>query len=323
MRRRAVIALLGGVAAVRPLGARAQPTGRMLRIGMVEPISAELNAGNLAAFRRGLRDLGYVEGRNLVLIYRSAEGDAGRFPALVAELLSLDVDLIVTRGTPASLAAKDATTTTPVVMMTGEPLLVVASLARPGGNITGLSGQQLDLTPKRLELLREMAPATSGVAAFLNMGNPISARQLTALERAAQTLSLRFQLHDLRDRADIERAFRAIDKGTNAIVVEVEGVTQAHRFLIAGLAAEYLLPAIYGGREFVEAGGLMFYGPSYPDQYRRVATYVDKILKGARPADLPIEQLTRIEFAINLKTAKALGLEIPPLLLQQADEVIE
>ena len=291
---------------------------------MVEPISAELNAANLAAFLRGLQDLGYIEGRNLVLEYRSADGNAALFPGLIAGLIGLNVDLIVTRGTPAALAAKKATSTIPVVMASlGEPLLVVASLARPGGNITGLSGVVSDLDAKRIELLKEIAPATSGIAAFLNMSNPISAAQLKELETAARSKGLRFRLFDVRKRDDIEPAFDALDTGYDAIVVGLDGVTQAHRALIAELAAKHRLPAIYGGREFVEAGGLMFYGPNFTDIYRRAATYVDKIFKGAKPADLPVEQPTKFELVINGRKAKALGLEIPTGLLLRADEVIE
>jgi putative ABC transport system substrate-binding protein len=323
MRRREVIAGLGAAVAW-PSITRAQPAGRTFHIGMVEPISVELNAANLAAFRRGLQDLGYVEGRNLVLEYRSADGDARRFPALIAELIGLKVDLIVTRGTPAALAAKKATSTIPVVMASlGEPLLVVESLARPGGNITGLSGVVSDLDAKRIELLKEMAPTTSGIAALLNMSNPITVAQLKELEPAARAKGLGFRLFDVRNSDDIASAFDALTQSSDAIIVGLDGVTQAHRKLIAELAAKHRLPAIYGGREFVMAGGLMFYGPDFPDIYRRAATYVDKILKGAKPADLPVEQPSKLEFVINGRAARALGLEIPAGLRLLADEVIE
>ena len=284
--------------------------------------SPDFNA-NFAAFRRGLEDLGYIEGRNLILEYRSADGDASRFPALLSELIGLNVDLIVTRGTPAALAAKRATTTIPVVMASlGEPLLVIESLARPGGNITGLSGVVSDLDAKRIELLKEMAPAISGIAAFLNMSNPITFAQVKELEPAAQSKGLRFRLFDVRNRDDIVHAFAALDTG-DAIVVGLEAVTQANRRMIAELAAIHRFPAIYGGREFVEAGGLMFFGPNFPDIYRRAATYVDKIFKGAKPADLPVEQPAKFELVINGRAAKALGLEVAPGLLLRADEVIE
>ena len=264
MKRREFITLLGGAAAW-PLAARAQQAGKTFHIGMVETISAELNAVNLAAFLRGLQDHGYVEGRNLVLSYKSADGDASRFPVLISELINSNVDLIVSRGTPASLAAKKATSTIPVVMAgLGEPLLVVASLARPGGNITGLSGLQPELETKRLELLTEIAPASSGIAALLNMSNPVTAPQLNELERAVRLKGLPFRLFDVRSGEDIERAFSALNRSSDAIVVGLEALTQAHRKIIAELAVKQRLPAIYGGREFVEAGGLIFYGPVSP-----------------------------------------------------------
>jgi putative tryptophan/tyrosine transport system substrate-binding protein len=290
----------------------------------VEPISAELNSANLAAFRRGLHELGYTEGRNFVLDYRSADGDASRFPKLISELIGLEVDLLVTRGTPAALAAKHATSTIPVVMASlGEPLLVVESLARPGGNITGLSGVVSDLDAKRIEVLLEVVPAISGLAGFLNTSNPISAAQLDEMQAAAKSKALRFRLFDVRNADDIHRAFDGANSAFDAITVGLEAVTQRHRQLIAELAAKHRVPAIYGGREFVEAGGLISYAPTFTDIYRRAATYVDKILRGAKPADLPVEQPTKFEFLVNLKAARALGLTIPPTLLARADEVIE
>jgi putative tryptophan/tyrosine transport system substrate-binding protein len=323
MRRREFIVALGGAAAWS-LTARAQQGEKTYRVGILEPISAELNAANLGAFRQGLRDLGYVEGRNLVLEYRSADGDASRFPALVSELIGLKVDLIVTRGTPAALAAKKATSTIPIVMASlGEPLLVVESLARPGGNITGLSGVVSDLDAKRVELLLEMAPAISRLAAILNMSNPITVAQLKELEQAVLAKGLRFKVFDVRSGEDIERAFEAAKNDFDALTIGLEGVTQRHRHRIAELAAQYRLTAIYGGREFVEAGGLISYAPTFTDIYRRAATYVDKIFKGARPADLPVEQPTTFEMVLNLKAAQTLGLTIPPQILARADEVIE
>ncbi|HKH27785.1 MAG TPA: ABC transporter substrate-binding protein [Sphingomicrobium sp.] len=322
MRRREVITALVAAAAW-PLTARAQQAGKRFRIGIVEPVSADLNAAYLAAFRQALQDLRYLEGRNLVLEHRSADGDASRFPALVSELIALNVDLIFARGTPAALAAKKATNTIPVVMAVGEPLLIVESLARPGGNITGLSGVQPELETKRMELLKEMAPATSGVAALLNMSNPVTAPQLKALEAATKAKGWRFRLFDVRSREDIESAFGELDTGSDALVVGLEGVTQAHRKTIAELAAQHRLPAVYGGREFVEAGGLIFYGPSFTDIYRRAATYVDRILKGSKPADLPVEQPTKFKLVINARAARELGLEIPANVRLLADEVIE
>ena len=322
MRRRDFIAALCATVTL-PFEAHPQEL-RTFRIGMADVVSAQMNDANLSAFRQGLKDLGYNEGRNLILDYRSAEGDARRFPGLIAELIALGPDLIVARGTPAALAAKRATSTIPVVIAgSGEPLLIVESLPRPGGNITGLSGQQPELEAKRLELLKEMLPSMTGVAAFLNIGNPVTGPQLKQLEQAASAMGLRFRLIDVRSIEDIERGFGALDGSTDAIVVGLEALTQAHRYRIAELAAKQRLPAMYGGREFVDAGGLIFYGPSFPDMYRRAASYVDRILKGAKPADLPVEQPTKFELWINSKAAKSLGLTIPPTLLARADEVIE
>ena len=323
MHRREFLAALVAASLTPQRAAQAQPTRRTYRIAVVEPTSAQLNATNVAALRRGLEELGYVDGRNLVLDYRSADGNAALYPGLVAEVIGRNPDLIIARGTPAALAVKRATRTIPAVMIVGEPLLVVDSLARPGGNITGFSGVQPELETKRMELLKEIAPSTTGLAALLNMGNPVSAPQLEELQKGAQSRGWRFRLFDVRKREDIEQAFAALDKSSDAIIVGLEALTQAHRGLIADLAAKSRLPAIYGGREFMEAGGLIFYGPSFPDVYRRVATYVDKILKGAKPADLPVEQPTKFEMMINLKAARAIGLEVPLLLQQLADEVIE
>jgi putative tryptophan/tyrosine transport system substrate-binding protein len=322
MRRRHFIVGLCGTALSLPFEARAQEP-RTYRIGMAEVVSAEMNASNLSAFRHGLAELGYREGHNLIIEYRSADGDARRFPGLLAELIALNVDLIIARGTPAALAAKKATSTTPVVIAVGEPLLIVESFARPGGNITGLSGVQPELETKRLELLTELVPSTKLVAALLNIGNPVTRPQLKQLEQASGAMGLTLRLIDVRSREDIERAFAGLDKSVDAIVVGLEALTQAHRHRIAELAAQHRIPAIYGGREFVDDGGLIFYGPSFPDIYRRFATYVDRIVKGANPAELPVEQPTKFDLIINLKAAQALGLSVPPTLLVRADEVIE
>jgi putative ABC transport system substrate-binding protein len=307
-----------------PVVASAQQQPKVWRIGMLETISADLNAANLGAFQRSMRHLGYVEGQNLVIEYRSADGDAKRFPGLVAELIHLHVDLIVTHGTPAVLAAKNATSTIPVVMApTGEPLLVVASLARPSGNVTGLSDLTPDLAPKRVELLTELVPALASIAAFMNMSNPAFSPDLKEFEAAARSKGLRHQLFDVRQDHDIRRAFDAVNREHEAIMVGLDAVTQADREMIVELAARYRLPAMYSSREFVDAGGLISYGVNYPDLYRRAAIYADKILKGAKPADLPVEQPTRFEFVVNLKAAKALGLTIPVSFQLRADEMIE
>jgi len=324
MKRREFITLIGGTAAAWPLAARAQSA---YRIGVLETTSAALNAANFDALRQGLRQHGYIEGQNLVIEYRSADGRAERFPDLAAELVRLNVDLIVTRGTPAIFAAKNATKTIPVVMAaSGDPLGagVVAGLARPGGNVTGLSAFVTELQAKRLELLREMVPRINRIAALLNMSSPAEPPQWEETKAAARTLAIEPQLLDVRKPEDLGRAFEtAIRQRADALVVGINVLTQANRRPIADLAMKHRLPAIYASREFVDAGGLVVLGVSYPDLYRRAATYVDKILKGAKPADLPIEQPTKFELIINLKTAKALGLDVPPTLLGRADEVIE
>jgi putative tryptophan/tyrosine transport system substrate-binding protein len=326
MRRRDFMTLLGATA-TWPLAARAQPARKVYRIGMLETISEALNATNLAAFRESLHDLGYIERKNIVIEYRSADGRAERFADLATELVDLKVDLIVTRGTPATLAAKTATTTIPVVMAAvSEPFGsgLVVSLARPGGNITGLSSFATMLDAKRVELLREAVPGIVRIATFLNMGNPVQSGEWKAIEVAAQSMGIQPQLVDLRRVEDIEPAFRAaIAQHAEALVVGIDAVMQANPRLIAELAAKHRLPAIYASREFVEAGGLLAYSVSYLDLYRRTAIYVDKILKGAKPADLPIEQPIKFELVINLTIAKALGLTVPPTLLARAEELIE
>ena len=325
--RRAFIGSLVGSLLAAPLAAETQQAGKVYRIGVLEPTSMALNAANLDAFRKGLRELGYVEGRNMMIEYRSADGRSERFPDLAAELVRLKVDVILTRGTPAVMAAKNATGTIPVVMAaSGDPVLsgVVSSLARPGGNVTGLSAVVVEVSGKRLELIREVAPGVSRVAALFNMSNPNDALQWKETETAAPTLRVQLQLLDVRKPGDFAGAFDAAVKGrAGALFVGLDALTWANHRPIVELAAKHRLPAIYGGREFVNAGGLIAYGVSYPHLYRRAASYVDKILKGAKPADLPIEQPTKFELVINLKTAKALGLTIPQSLLGRADEVIQ
>ena len=323
MKRREFITLLGS-AATWPVVAHAQ---RAYRIGVLDTTSAALNAANLDALRQGLRQHGYIEGQNLVIEYRSADGRAERFPDLAAELVRLNVDLIVTRGTPAIFAAKNATKTIPVVMAaSADPLGagVVAGLARPSENVTGLSAFVTELQAKRLELLSEMVPRINRIAALLNMSSPAELPQWEETKAAARTLAIEPQLLDVRKPEDLGRAFEtAIRQRADALVVGINVLTQANRRPIADLATKHRLPAIYASREFVDAGGLVVLGVSYPDLYRRAATYVDKILKGAKPADIPVEQPMKFELVINLKTAKALGLTIPRTLLALADEVIE
>ena len=326
MDRRTFLASTSAVLFAAPLAAEAQPAGKVYRIGVLEPTSMALNAANLDAFRQGLRELGYVEGRNMRIEYRSADGRSERFPDLAAELVRLKVDVILTRGTPAVMAAKNATGTIPVVMAaSGDPVLsgVVSSLARPGGNVTGLSAVVVEVSGKRLELIREVAPGVSRVAALFNMSNPNDALQWKEIETAAPSLRVQLQLLDVRKPSDFAGAFDAAVKGrAGALVVGLDALTWANHRPIVDLAAKHRLPAIYGGREFVNAGGLIAYGVSYPHLYHRAANFVDKILKGAKPADLPVEQPSKFELVINLKAAKALGLTIPQSLLQRADEVI-
>jgi putative ABC transport system substrate-binding protein len=325
MQRREFITLVGG--AVLASGSARAQQARSHRIGILETVSPRLNIENLDALRRGLRELGHVEGQNYTLEYRSADGNAGRFPALADELVRLGVDLIVTRGTPAARAAKDATETIPIVMAAiGEPLGtgVVASLARPGGNVTGLSAFVTELAGKRVELLQELRPGKSTVAFVSNMGNPVVPLQWDETKKAAQTLGIEVVLFDVRTKDDIPRAFESASAHqVDTLLVGIDALIQEHRELIAELAAKHRLAAIYPSREFVDAGGLMAYGVSYPDLYFRSATLIDKILRGANPGELPVEQPTKLELVIDLKVAKALGLTVPPALLARADQVIE
>jgi len=327
MNRRAFTTLLGGAAVVWPIAARAQQAGKVHRIGVLETISTTLNVANFYALREGLRQLGYAEGQNLVIEYRSADGRDDRFPGLARELLALKVDVIVTRGTPAAKAVKNATSTVPVVMMaSGDPVGVglVTSLARPGGNITGLSAIVGELSPKRLELIREIVPGLARIAVLANTSNDAVRRDWARIETAARSLGVQSQLLDLRESDALGPTFDdASARRADALVVVIDAITQANQQRIVDLAMKHRLPAIYSSREFVDAGGLISYGVSYPDLYRRAATYVDKILKGTKPADLPVVQPTKFELVINLKTAKALGLQIPDKLLALADEVIE
>jgi putative tryptophan/tyrosine transport system substrate-binding protein len=324
MRRREFITLLGA-AAGWPLAAYAQQPKKIWRIGMLETVAAPLKTADYDAFLTGMEALGYVEGRDFKIEYRSVDGHPDRFQKLAQDLVSQNVDLITTRGTPAAFAAKNATKTIPVVMAAiGDPLLVVASLARPGGNITGLSAVVNDLMGKRTELLRDMLPGLSWVGALLNMSNRSQPPQWTEIQKTARTNGVEAQLFDVRSAADLATALDDASKHkTGAIIVGIDTLTQSNQRVIIELAAKYRVPAIYPSREFVDAGGLISFGVNYPDLYRRMATFVDKIFKGAKPSDLPVEQPTKFELIVNLKTAKAMGLTVPPMLLARADEVIE
>jgi len=308
-----------------PLAARAQQAGRIYRIGILEAIPASENAANLDALRRGLRDLGYVEGRNLIVEYRSAAGRAERFPDAAADLVNLKVDLILTRGTPAARAAKDATETIPVVMATmGDPRAIVGGFARPGTNVTGVTTFSTELTAKRIELLKELIPTLARVALLHNMGNPAVPPEWEETKAAARSLKLQAELLDVRVEADVRRAFDvAVLHRVDALVVGADGLIQAYQQVILDLVSRNRLPAVYPAREFVLAGGLISYAVSYPELYFRLARYVDKILKGANPGDLPVEQPSKFELVINMATAKALGLTIPQSLLLRADELVQ
>jgi putative tryptophan/tyrosine transport system substrate-binding protein len=326
MRRREFIAGIGGAAAL-PFAARGETQKKVYRVGFLETTSQALNVPNLDAFRKAMRELGYREGTNLTIDYRSAEGHTERFPTLAAELVRLKDDVIVPRGTPAALAAADATTTIPIVITAiAEPLGsgLVASLARPGRNVTGFSSYVTDLDAKRVEILKELVPGMVRLAALLNPQNPNHAAEWLEIEKAARTLRVEPMQTIARTSAEIDAAFeRAVAQRANAIIVGLDTLTQTNRDQIIALAARHRLPAMYSARESVDAGGLIVYGTNYPDLYRRTAAYVDKILKGAKAAELPVQQPTKFELVINLKTAKLLGLTVPPTLLARADEVIE
>jgi putative ABC transport system substrate-binding protein len=325
MRRREFITLLGGVAVTWPLAANAQ--SKTPRIGFMGNSTAALEANLVDAFREGLREHGYEEGRNIVIEYRWADGKYERFPALVAELIAANVEVIVTAGTPAALAMKKATTTVPLVMVAvGDPVGtgLVPSLARPGANLTGLSSVAPDLEGKRLQLLREVVPALSHVAMFINSLNPFHVSSMRQARAAAQTMGIKLQLHDIRKSEDLDDAFAAIRKERpDAVLILADRVFLHNRERMIDLTKEQRLPNVNAYKELVEVGGLMSYGPSYEDMHKRAAIYVDKILKGAKPADLPIEQPSKFTFIVNLKAAKALGVTVPSQLLGLADELID
>jgi len=327
MERRTFLVMIAGGLLTAPLAAEAQQTaGKIPRIGFIGNSTAALEANLVGPFREGLRDLGYVEGRNILIEYRWAEGQYERFPALIAELIALKVDVIVTAGTPAALAVRKATTSIPIVMAAvGDPIGVglVASLARPGGNVTGLTAIAPELEGKRLELLREVVPKLSHIAVLWNPDNSFHVGSLKETRAAAQVLGIKVQPLGVRISEEFPAAFAAIlRERPGALLVLADRIFLHNRTRIVDFEAKHRLPGVYAYRELVEAGGLMSFGPSYAGMHRRAAYYVDKILKGAKPSDLPVEQPTKFELVINLKTAKALGLTISQSVLGRADEVI-
>ena len=326
-RRWAGLSVIASVLVVTGAVAAAQQPTKVPRIGYLGSTSLSAIPERIEAFRQGLRELGYVEGKNIVIEYRWAEEKLDRLPALAAELVRLKVDVIVARGSGDIRAAKEATTTIPIVMINGGDAVgsgFVASLARPGGNVTGFSTFRPELSGKRLELLKEIVPRLSRVAVFVSSTSQDHAQVLKDLDLAAGPLGVKLQYLDILSSKDVETAFRAAGKGrADAVLFRVSATfVSFQRPQIAELAVKSRLPAIYEGAADVEAGGLMSYGTSITDLDRRAATYVDKILKGARPADLPVEQPKKFEFIINLKAAKQIGLTIPPNVLVRADRVI-
>jgi putative ABC transport system substrate-binding protein len=318
MKRRDFIAGLASLAAL-PLAARAQPA-RHYRIGVLDTSARQVN-GNFKVLQQALQGLGYVEGQNVGFEYRSADGRNESFPALAGELARLEVDVIVTRGTPAALAAKAATATIPVVMAAvGEP----ATIVRGTSNLTGFGAILEGAERRRLEALRDLLPGVARIAALMNLSNPSRASEWNEIEAGARALGIESQVLDTRTLADIERSFEAAaSQHLDAVVVGSDTIMQANQKRVIALAASHRLPAIYTFRDYVDAGGLVSYGVSLPDLFRRAAVSVDKILKGARPADLPVEQATGTELVINIKAAKALGLAIPANFLARAEQVIE
>jgi putative ABC transport system substrate-binding protein len=326
LKRREFLLLLGSAAAW-PLASRAEQSASLPRVGFMGNSTEALETNLVASFREGLRELGYHEARNIVVEYRWAGGKYERFPTLIAELLAAKVDVIVTAGTPASMAVKKATTTVPLVMVAvGDPVGVglVPSLARPGGNLTGLSSIAPDLEGKRLELLREVVPKLSHVGVFFNPANLFHTVSMQNARKAAEAFGITLLTLRVSVSQDLDGAFAIILKEKPAaLLVLADRVYLHERKRMMDFALQHHLPTANAHKEMVEAGGLMSYGPSYEDMHRRAAGYVDKILKGAKPGDLPIEQPTKFDLKLNLNAAKALGVEIPPTLLARADEVIE
>jgi ABC-type uncharacterized transport system substrate-binding protein len=326
MRRREFITLLGGAAAAWPLAAGAQQPMKLPTVGFLGQ-STPLGEGERAvAFAQRLRELGWIEGRTVAIEYRWAGGEGERLAEIAAEFVRLKVDIIVTGGTPAVVAAKQATSVIPIVFATaGDPvgMGLVASLARPGGNVTGLSVLSVDLASKRLGLLREAIPSFRRLAIMGNVGNPLTVLELGELQAAAREFGLQVDRLEIRRPQDIVLALETVKGRAEALYVCQDLLTLGNRLRINTLALGARLPVMHASREQIEAASLMSYGPNFLDSFRRAGEYVDKILRGAKPADLPVEQPTKFDLVVNLITAKALGLEIPQTLLARADEVIE
>jgi ABC-type uncharacterized transport system substrate-binding protein len=325
MRRREFITLLGG-AAGWPLAARAQQRGNLPTIGFLGQSTRSAASEWTAALMQRLSELGWLEGRTVAIDYRWAEGREERYAELAAEFVRLKVDVIVTSGTPAVMASMRATSTIPIVFATaGDPVgnSLVASLARPGGNVTGLSTLGADLAGKRLEILREVVPALGRLAVMGNAGNPFVVLEMEEARTAARKLGLEVITLEIRHASDIMPAFDTLKGGSDALYVCTDALVNANRIKINILAIGVRLPTMHGSRDYVEAGGLMSFGPNYPDLFRRAADYVDKILRGAKPGNIPVEQPTKFDLIVNLITARALGLTVPSPLLARADEVME
>jgi putative ABC transport system substrate-binding protein len=326
VRRREFIALVGGAVIARPLAAGAQASPKMPLVGCPFGSTPTAGAHIFEAFRQGLRELGYVEAQTIALEVRWGEGHVERMPGLVAELVGLKVDVLFVGSSAAALAAKNATQTIPIVMIAADPvgLGLVASLSRAGGNVTGLSYFNEEISAKRLQLLKELVPGLARVGVLKNPMAAIHAIFWQETEAAAHKLGLALQALEVRGPEDFEAAFAAAWRGNaQALIAFDDTLTNAYRSRVVALAASSRLPTIYGFREFLDAGGLMSYGPSIVFLFRRAASFVAKIVKGDKPADLPVEQPTEFELVINLKTAKGLGLSVPPSLLARANEVIE
>jgi putative tryptophan/tyrosine transport system substrate-binding protein len=326
IQRREFITLLGGAAVAGPLAVRAQQVGKLPTVGFLGPNTRSAASEWVASFVQQLRELGWIEGRTVAIEYRWVEGREEHYPEVAAEFVRLKVDVIITSGTQAVMALKQATSVIPIVFATaGDPVAnnLVASLARPGGNVTGLATLGADLAGKRIELLRELVPGLGRLAIMANVGNPATVLDMREAEIAAGALGLEVTRLEIRRAEDIAPAFQALKDRSDALYVCVDALANTNRIPINILAAGAHLPTMHGSRDYVEGGGLMSYGVNFSDLFRRAADYVNKILRGAKPADIPVEQPTKFDLVVNLVTAQAIGLSVPPTMLARANEVIE